>query len=105
MAAASITGENGTAELSDGVILYNNHAAKGADDIYNTAGRKLTFCAVGTGWNLDDCNHRIDGWYDDTEGSRWNADDNLPENRHIVSVASGEYETGFQIKAAHGAEI
>ena len=98
-------GENGTAELSDGVILYNNHAAKGADDIYNTAGRKLTFCAVGTGWNLDDCNHRIDGWYDDTEGSRWNADDNLPENRHIVSVASGEYETGFQIKAAHGADI
>ena len=98
-------GENGTAELSDGVILYNNHAAKGADDIYNTAGRKLTFCAVGTGWNLDDCNHRIDGWYDDTEGSRWNADDNLPENRHIVSAASGEYETGFQIKAAHGADI
>ena len=98
-------GENGTAELSDGVILYNNHAAKGADDIYNTAGRKLTFCAVGTGWNLDDCNHRIDGWYDDTEGSRWNADDDLPENRHIVSVASGGYETGFQIKAAHGAEI
>lgn len=98
-------GENGTAELSDGVILYNNHADTGADDIYNTAGQKLTFCAVGTGWNLDDCNHRIDGWYDDTEGSRWNADDNLPENRHIVSVASGEYETGFQIKAAHGAEI
>lgn len=98
-------GENGTAELSDGVILYNNHADTGADDIYNTAGRKLTFCAVGTGWNLDDCNHRIDGWYDDTEGTRWNADDDLPENRHIVSVASGGYETGFQIKAAHGAEI
>lgn len=98
-------GKNGTAELSDGVILYNNHAAKGADDIYNTARRKLTFCAVGTGWNLDDCNHRIDGWYDDTEGSRWNADDDLPENRHIVSVASGGYETEFQIKAAHGADI
>ena len=98
-------GENGTAELSDGVILYNNHAAKGADDIYNTAGRMLTFCVVGTGWNLDDCNHRIDGWYDDTEGTRWNADDDLPENRHIVSVASGGYETGFQIKAAHGADI
>ena len=32
-------------------------------------------------------------------------DDDLPENRHIVSVASGGYETGFQIKAAHGAEI
>lgn len=98
-------GKNGTAELADGVILYNNHADKGADDIYNTAGRTLTFCAVGTGWNLDDCNHRIDGWYDDTEGTRWNADDNLPENRHIVSVAFGGYETGFQIKAAHGADI
>lgn len=32
-------------------------------------------------------------------------DDDLPENRHIVSVVSGGYETGFQIKAAHGAEI
>ena len=92
-------------KIGTGVRICNNHAAKGADDIYNTAGQKLTFCAVGTGWNLDDCNHRIDGWYDDTEGSRWNADDDLPENRHIVSVASGGYETGFQIKAAHGAEI
>lgn len=32
-------------------------------------------------------------------------DDDLLENRHIVSVASGGYETGFQIKAAHGADI
>lgn len=32
-------------------------------------------------------------------------DDDLPDNRHIVSVASGGYETGFQIKAAHGADI
>ena len=32
-------------------------------------------------------------------------DDALPENRHIVSEASGGYETGFQIKAAHGADI
>lgn len=32
-------------------------------------------------------------------------DDDLPENRHIVSVDSGGYETGFQIKAAHGADI
>ena len=32
-------------------------------------------------------------------------DDDLPENRHIVSVASGGYEKGFQIKAAHGADI
>lgn len=32
-------------------------------------------------------------------------DDDLPENRHIVSVASSGYETGFQIKAAHGADI
>lgn len=91
--------------IGTGVRICNNHAAQGADDIYNTAGQKLTFCAVGTGWNLDDCNHRIDGWYDDTEGTRWNADDDLPENRHIVSVASGGYKTGFQIKAAHGAEI
>lgn len=100
-------GENGTAELADGVILYNNHADTGADDIYNTAGQKITFSTVGNGWNLDDCNHRIDGWYDDTEeskGTRWNAD-GLPEERHMVLVTPGTYETEFQIKAAHGADI
>ena len=100
-------GENGTAELADGVILYNNHADTGADDIYNTAGQKITFSTVGSDWNLDDCSHRIDGWYDDTEetkGTRWNAD-GLPEERHMVLVTPDTYETGFQIKAAHGAEI
>ncbi|MFK7722691.1 hypothetical protein ACI3EW_00995 [Pilosibacter sp. HC1M1C21] len=41
-----------------------------------------------------------------TEGSRWNADDNLPEKSSYRFVASGEYETGFQIKAViHGAEM
>ena len=100
-------GENGTAELADGVILYNNHADTGADDIYNTAGQKITFSTVGSGWNLDDCSHRIDGWYDDTEGTkgtRWNAD-GLPEERHMVLVTPDTYETEFQIKAAHGADI
>jgi len=100
-------GENGTAELADGVILYNNHADTGADDIYNTAGQKIVFSTVGNGWNLDDCNHRIDGWYDDTEeskGTRWNAD-GLPEERHMVLATPGTYETEFQIKAAHGANI
>lgn len=100
-------GENGTAELADGVILYNNHADTGADDIYNTAGQKITFNIVGNGWNLDDCSHKIDGWYDDTEeskGTRWNVD-GLLEERHMILVTPNTYETEFQIKAAHGADI
>lgn len=100
-------GENGTAELAYGVILYNNHADTGADDIYNTDGQKITFNSVGNSWILDDCSHRIDGWYDDmekTKGSRWNAD-GLPEERHMVLASPDTYEAEFQIKAAHGAEI
>ena len=52
-------------------------------------------------WILDDCNHAIDGWYDDTEGSRWNADGGESEH-HIVLVNSGSKTGMLQIKAAHG---
>ena len=75
----------GTVILGNKVELYNNHAPKCGDDIYNTG--TITFGAVGNDWILDDCdsadncNGKIYGWYDDSVGKRWNAHDE--EHRHI----------------------
>lgn len=88
-----IYNEGGTVNLSSAVQLYNNHATTAGDDIYNAdviwrydtntkenysvaAHGTLTFSPVGSNWALDgdpDCTDAIDGWYDDSEGSRWNA--------------------------------
>ena len=68
----------GPVTMAEGVKLYNNHAATAGDDIYVTTRRtkdaedadkrvtltgSIALASVGSNWTLDDCNHRIDGWY------------------------------------------
>ena len=92
-----------TATLSDDVQLYNNHAAKGGDDIEN--GGTITFGPTGRGWALDgepDCYDFITGWYDDYETTRWNAHGDEAD-LHMVLVAPVNSYTGpLSLKAAHG---
>ena len=92
-----------TATLSDDVQLYNNHAEKGGDDIEN--GGTITFGPTGRGWELDgdpDCYDFIDGWYDDSEATRWNAHGDEAD-LHMVLVAPVNSYTGpLSLKAAHG---
>lgn len=94
-----------TATLSDDVQLYNNHAAKGGDDIENGATATITFGPTGRGWELDgdpDCYDFIDGWYDDYETTRWNAHGDEAD-LHMVLVAPVNSYTGpLSLKAAHG---
>lgn len=98
----------GTAILSDDVQLYNNHADRFGDDIYNynLAGCSLTFGPTGSGWELDgdpDCYDFIDGWYDDSSNARWNAHAEDEDARHTVLVQPGTELTGLlSLKAAHG---
>ena len=92
--------------------IYNNYATNGGDDIYVSQGKNgpsLTFGKVGTDWVLDDCDHLIDGWYQDGENARWQVC-NLPEGEERYAV---EYPlesetvtvTGLTaLKAAHGLE-
>lgn len=100
---------NGTMNIGR-ITLYNNHAGNAGDDIYNTG--TFSFGDVGTNWILDDCNHPIDAWYDDSEVSEDAIDgsgrykvhlgaDETEDDMHVVEFASGEYETAFAIKAAH----
>ena len=95
-----------TATLSDDVQLYNNHAAKGGDDIENGATATITFGPTGRGWELDgypDCYDFIDGWYDDYETTRWNAHEGGGAGLHMVLVAPVASYTGpLSLKAAHG---
>ena len=98
----------GTVTIPSGVQLYNNHAGTAGDDIYNRDGATINFAEVGSGWELDDCGHAIDGWYDDSEGSRWGAD---TEPYHAVEFTAFEALNGMTtvtgltaLKAAHGVE-
>lgn len=98
----------GTVTIPSGVQLYNNHAGTAGDDIYNRDGATINFAEVGSGWELDDCGHVIDGWYDDSEGSRWEAD---TEPYHAVEFTAFEALNGMTtvtgltaLKAAHGVE-
>ena len=95
----------GEATLSDDVQLYNNHAAKGGDDIENGGDATITFGPTGRGWELDgdpDCYDFITGWYDDYETTRWNAHGDEAD-LHMVLVAPVNSYTGpLSLKAAHG---
>ena len=99
----------GTMTLGKNVVIYNNHAQNAGDDIYNTG--TITFGDVGEEWVLDDCNHDINGWYDDGSGysdgtySRWAAHtypsyiSQFSEFDEETGLATLDYEVA--LKAAH----
>ena len=89
----------GTMVLDSSVVMYNNHATNAGDDIYSTGAHSIKFGNVGASWVLDDCNHAIDGWYDDAATSRWSAHG---ETKHVVLTQPGEIEGPVALKAAHG---
>lgn len=119
---------DGTMVLPSDAVIYNNHAQNGGDDIYNyddtaekaSSGRypdatgyenvpTIQLGKVGSDWVLDDCDHYINGWYEDGanlgEGNRWAAD---IEPTYIVLVDKFGDENLMTIsgdaalKAAHG---
>ena len=95
-----------TATLSDDVQLYNNHAKVGGDDIENGNGATITFGVTGSDWALDgapDCYHPIDGWYDDSDNTRWNAhaEDEADLHMDLVEPVTS-YTNRLSLKAAHG---
>lgn len=91
----------GTLVIGEDVNIYNNHAEVAGDDIYNGEKGIIDFKDVKDNWILDDCNDKINNWYDDSKDNRWNAHADKEEELHVDAVKSGKYETGFSIKAAH----
>lgn len=91
----------GTLIIGEDVNIYNNHAEVAGDDIYNDKKGIIDFKDVKDNWILDDCNDKINNWYDDSKDNRWNAHADKEEELHVDTVKSGKYEMGFSIKAAH----
>ena len=90
------SGASASLTLPSDAAIYNNHAVTAGDDIYNTG--TITFGKVGSNWVLDDCDHFIDGWYQDNAGARWDADG---AKEHVVSAEAGTYSVLTALKAAH----
>ena len=91
----------GNMTISKDAKIYNNHANTSSDDIYNSGDRaSITFTDTGKDWILDDCDDKIDGWYDDNNKLRWNAHDK--DKKYVEEVKSSSYETELTLKAAHG---
>lgn len=74
----------GEATVESGAKLYNNHAALAGDDIYLAGkGSTLTLTKVGDDWMLDDCGHKINGWFLDGLDARWDADG---KGEHVTNL-------------------
>lgn len=75
---------SGTVEVESGAKLYNNHAAQAGDDVYLFGkGSTLTLTKVGDDWMLDDCGHKINGWFLDGLDARWDADG---KGEHVTNL-------------------
>ena len=107
-------GANAKLTLPSDAVIYNNHALTDGDDIYNNLGT-ITFGKVDPTWVLDDCDHLIDGWYDDAENARWAVHpegdtDSVLDESAMHAVEFEEFDenglatvTGPKaLKAAHG---
>lgn len=100
---------HGTIKISEGVEINNNSAEISGDDIYNEGVINLPEVIKDRDLievredekELNDCNHTINGWYDDNELSRWEAHAEDPSDNYINQVNKGIYEGIFSIKAAH----
>lgn len=104
------SGARANLTLPSDAVIYNNHSKTDGDDIFNNTTATITFGKVGTDWVLDDCDHMIDGWYQDGEEARWRVCD-LEEGEEGVEPYAEEYVleneivtvTGLTaLKAAHG---
>ena len=107
--------ENASAKLGAKTTINNNHATVAGDDIFVEEGGKLTFSVTnaGTGDTLNDCGDKIDGWYTDANGQRWNFHGEEPFFQNLLDSGAeltqnedGTYtitagEGGLALKAAH----
>ncbi len=90
------SGVNAELILPSDAKIYNNYAKTAGDDIFsNNNGAKITFGGVGSNWSLDECEHKINGWYVDTAESRWNvevtANEESDEKKYCSAHSNEEY--------------
>ena len=91
---------HGALALGANVILCGNHATVAGDDLSNADGCPLSLSPAALGQTLnDDEGHKITGWFEDNEGSRWSAH---KKPIFVQSKLPGQYTSALSLKAAHG---
>lgn len=102
------SGASANLALPSNAVIYNNHADTAGDDIFNNTTSTITFGKVGSDWTLEDCGDEITGWFDDSEGNRWEAHDapyHAEEFDEFEKLTGMATITGLHaLKAAHGIE-
>ena len=100
------SGASANLALPSNAVIYNNHADTAGDDIFNNTTSTITFGKVGSDWTLEDCGDEITGWFDDSEGNRWEAHDapyHAEEFDEFEKLTGMATITGLHaLKAAHG---
>ena len=91
---------SGTATVADGVKLCNNHGSSYGDDIDSRKGVTLNLGTACTTETLDDCGDKIDGWYDDSNGNRWDYTC-VGSSIYTKEIKAGKYTDSKCLKAAH----
>ena len=96
------SGASANLALPSNAVIYNNHADTAGDDIFNNTTSTITFGKVGSDWVLDDCNHTITGWFDDSANSRWNVHTG-PVHAELYDFddATTTVSSALALKAAH----
>ena len=85
--------------------IYDNNASVAGDDIYSTGtgknGITINLNDNISGLKLTKCNHKIDGWYNDSEDLRWLV--HTDNQEEIKAYLFNEYDknSSVAIKAAH----
>ena len=85
--------------------IYDNNASVAGDDIYSTGTGKnditINLNDNISGLKLTKCNHKIDGWYNDSEDLRWLV--HTDNQEEIKAYLFNEYDknSSVAIKAAH----
>lgn len=88
-----------SAVVGEKAEIYNNTATTAGDDLYVNENAKLSISSPPQGLILRPCGDDIDGWYDDSNETRWNV--HSKENTYALPVAPGVIEGECGIKAAH----
>ena len=97
----NVSGEqyDGSLDIT-GADVYNNIASNSAADIFLGENNHMQLNAVGENWTLEACGDTITGWFDDSEGNRWEAHNDPKHTEELTGFESG-VDGELSLIAAH----
>ena len=97
----NVSGEqyDGSLDITDADV-YNNTASNSAADIFLGENNHMQLNAVDENWTLEACGDTITGWFDDSEGNRWEAHNDPKHAEELTDFENG-VDGELSLIAAH----